>query len=415
MNNDTSRLDSDAQIRIPNERLIKGVLATTIAASAFTIQIFLPALPAVQAAFDVTAIQVQLTISLPLLVTALATLIYGPLSDRYGRRPVLIVGMVLFFVGTVLCLFAPTILTLILGRFIQALGSAAGVVIARAAVRDLYGRERAAAVLAGLVAVMIIAPMIAPMLGGFLVDAVGWRGNVAATVLFAGALLALVVFGLPETHFDRSNASFGLGSMAASFKTLLASPAYRAYTFQSAFMIAIFYVFLAAAPYAVMVVMDVSATGYGLYFLLSTVGYLSGTILANRYSQRMGIDRMVRIGTGVAVVTTGLVVVLMLAGVWHPLAVFIPITLMGTANGMALPNASAGALSVYPELAGAASGLTSFIQLGVSAVFAQVSGSLQNGTPHPLALYMFGAAILAWLSFEMFKRAEAKEVRRGSP
>ena len=174
-------------------------------------------------------------------------------------------------------------------------------------------------------------------------------------------------------------------------------------------MIAIFYVFLAAAPYAVMVVMDVSATGYGLYFLLSTVGYLGGTLLANRYSQRVGIDRMVRIGTGLAVLTTAIVVILMFAGTWHPLAVFIPITVMGVANGMALPNASAGAISVYPDLAGAASGLTSFIQLGISAVFAQVSGSLQNGTPHPLALYMFGAAILAWVSFEIFKRAEAAE------
>ncbi|MBT5239625.1 MAG: multidrug effflux MFS transporter [Rhodospirillaceae bacterium] len=409
MINATPPPDSSAEPVIRNERLIKGVLATTIAASAFTIQIFLPALPAVQAAFDVTATQVQLTISLPLLVTALATLIYGPLSDRYGRRPILIIGMVLFFVGTVLCLFAPTILTLVLGRFIQALGSAAGVVIARAAVRDLYGRERAAAVLAGLVAVMIVAPMIAPTLGGFLVDAFGWRGNIGATVLFAGALLALVVFGFPETHHARSGASFGLGSMVESFQTLLASPAYRAYAFQSAFMIAIFYVFLAAAPYAVMVVMDVSATGYGLYFLLSTVGYLGGTLLANRYSQRVGIDRMVRIGTGLAVLTTAIVVILMFAGIWHPLAVFIPITVMGVANGMALPNASAGAISVYPDLAGAASGLTSFIQLGISAVFAQVSGSLQNGTPHPLALYMFGAAILAWVSFEIFKRAEAAE------
>lgn len=410
MNNSTSPADSSFESPIRNEKLIKAVLASTIAASAFTIQIFLPALPAVQAAFKVTATQVQLTISLPLLVTALATLVYGPFSDRYGRRPVLIAGMVLFFVGTALCLFAPTILTLVLGRFIQALGSAAGVVIARAAVRDLYGRERAAAVLAGLVAVMIIAPMIAPTLGGFLVDAFGWRGNVAATVVFAGVLLALVVFGLPETHQKRGKGAFGIGSMMASFKTLLASPAYRAYALQSAFMIAIFYVFLAAAPYAVMVIMDVSASSYGLYFLLSTVGYLGGTILANRYSQRMGIDRMVRIGTGFAVISTFLVVVLMFGGVWHPLAVFLPITVMGVANGMAIPNASAGAVSVYPELAGAASGLTSFLQLGISALFAQVAGSIQNGTPYPLAIYMFGAAILAWLSFEFFKKTEARSL-----
>lgn len=397
------------QAGIPNERLIKGVLASTIAASSFTIQIFLPALPAVQAAFDVTASQVQLTVSLPLFVTALATLIYGPLSDRYGRRPVLIVGMVMFFVGTVLCLFASSIVTLVLGRFIQALGSAAGVVIARAAVRDLYGRERAAAVLAGLIAIMVVAPMIAPTLGGFLVDGFGWRGNIGATVIFAGALLALVVFGLPETHHNRSHGAFGLFSFTSSFGILLASSAYRAYAFQSAFMISVFYVFLAAAPYSVMVVMDVSATAYGLYFLLSTVGYLSGTLIANRYSERVGLDRMIRIGTLIAVGFTGLVAVLMLMGIWHPLAVFLPITIMGAANGMVLPNSNAGALSVYPELAGAASGLTSFIQLGIAALFAQLSGSWQNGTPYPFAFYMFGAAVLAWMAFTVFKRMEANE------
>jgi DHA1 family bicyclomycin/chloramphenicol resistance-like MFS transporter len=400
------RSNSEALPAIPNERLIKIVLATTIAASAFTIQIFLPALPAVQAAFDVTASQVQLTISLPLLVTALATLIYGPLSDRFGRRPALVGGMIIFFAGTVLCLFANSIVTLVLGRFIQALGSAAGVVIARAAVRDLYGRERAAAVLAGLIAVMVVAPMIAPTLGGFLVDGFGWRGNIGATVIFAGILLALIVFGMPETHKAETGVSFGLGSMLASFKILLSAPAYRAYAFQSAFMISIFYVFLAAAPYAVMTVMDVSATSYGLYFLLSTIGYLSGTLIATRYSERVGIDPMIRIGTLLAIVTTAIVVAFLAFGVWHPLAIFLPITILGTANGMALPNSNAGAISVYPELAGTASGLTSFIQLGIAALFAQASGSWQNGTPFPLAIFMLCAALLAWTAFTYSKYEE---------
>lgn len=398
--------------KIPNERLIKGILATTIAASSFTIQIFLPALPAVQQAFEVTGPQVQLTVSLPLFVTALATLLYGPLSDRFGRRPVLISGMTVFFLGTILCLFASSILTLVLGRFIQALGSAAGVVIARAAVRDLYGRERAAAVMAGLIAIMVVAPMVAPTLGGFLVDGVGWRGNIGASAIFAGVLLTLIIFGLPETHHKRSETSFGFLSFTSSFGTLLKSSAYRAYTFQSAFMIAVFYVFLTAGPYTVMVVMGMSATEYGLYFLLSTLGYLSGTLIANRYSERVGLDRMIRIGTLLAVGFTGLILLLMLFGIWHPLAIFLPITVMGAANGMVLPNSNAGAISVYPELAGAASGLTSFIQLGTAALFAQLSGSWQNGTPYPFALYIFGAAVLAWLAFSFFKKREAAEQAR---
>ena len=393
---------------IENERLIKGVLATTIAAASFTIQVFLPALPSVQSAFGVSAVQVQLTVSLPLIVTAFATLLYGPLSDRFGRRPSLVGGMILFFGGTVLCLFANSIATLIIGRFIQALGGAAGVVIARAAVRDLYGRERAAAVLAGLIAVMVIAPMIAPTLGGFLVDGFGWRGNVAATAAFAGILLGLVVFGFPETHTPQVSTVFGISSMKAGFKTPLTAPAFCAYAFQSGLMIAIFYVFLAAAPYAVMTVMGVSATVYGLYFLLSTVGYLMGTILANRYSERVGIDRMISIGAAAAILTATLILALLSLDLWHPLAIFLPITAMGIANGMTLPNANAGAISVYPELVGTASELTSFIQYGMAALFAQVAGSWQNGTPYPLAIFMLVAAVLSGIVFFGFKRVEKR-------
>ena len=253
---------------------------------------------------------------------------------------------------------------------------------------------------------MVVAPMIAPTLGGFLVDGFGWRGNVAATVVFAGLLLGLIVFGMPETHKPQSGTVFGIGSMVAGFKTLLAAPAYRAYAFQSAFMISMFYVFLAAAPYAVITVMGVSATGYGLYFLLSTIGYLSGTVLANRYSERVGIDPMIRIGTIIAIASTAPIVLLLSIDLWHPLTIFLPITIMGVANGMALPNSNAGAISVYPELAGTASGLTSFIQLGVAALFAQVSWSWQNGTPYPLAVFMLIAALLAWFSFVAGKRAE---------
>ena len=179
-------------------------------------------------------------------------------------------------------------------------------------------------------------------------------------------------------------------------------------------MIAIFYVLLAAAPYAVITVMDVSATGYGLYFPLSTVGYLAGTVLANRYSERMGIDPMIRIGTTVAIASTALVVILMTMGLWHPLAIFLPIIVMGIANGMALPNSNAGAISVFPALAGAASGLTSFVQFGVAAIFAQVSGSWQNGTPYPLAFFMLGAAVLVWLTFTFFKRVEANTLEKVS-
>ena len=177
-----------------------------------------------------------------------------------------------------------------------------------------------------------------------------------------------------------------------------------AYALQSAFMIGTFYVFLSAAPYALITVMGYSATQYGLGFILSTVGYLGGNIAANRLSERLGIDRMIGIGLVLAVSSTFVLLVMLEAGYWNIWTVFIPVTFMGVANGMSLPNANAGAVSVRPELAGTASGLLSFIQLSIAAVFAQVAGSIQDGTPNTLGIFTFVASICSFVSFVIPRR-----------
>ncbi|MBL8629272.1 MAG: MFS transporter, partial [Rhodospirillaceae bacterium] len=158
-------------------KILKAILALTIAASSFAIQVFLPALPAVQRHFGVSASDVQLTVSLPLIAIAIGTLFWGVLSDRYGRRSMMLSGLVMFMVGNIACALAPTIELLIAGRLFQAFGGAACVVISRAMIRDIYGREKAASVLASLIAIMVIAPMLAPIAGGVLADTMGWRGN----------------------------------------------------------------------------------------------------------------------------------------------------------------------------------------------------------------------------------------------
>jgi DHA1 family bicyclomycin/chloramphenicol resistance-like MFS transporter len=191
----------------------------------------------------------------------------------------------------------------------------------------------------------------------------------------------------------------GVLSLVAGYGRLLRSAEFRAYALQSAFMISIFNVFLAAAPYVVVGVMGRPATEYGLWFIVETVAYLAGNVAANRYSERLGIDRMIRVSLWISLASNAIVVGVVAAGFWTPAAIFIPFLGMGFANGAALPNSNAGAVSVFPELAGTASGLLSFIQLGLSAVFAQAAGSIQNGTPYPLALFMLLASILAWISF----------------
>jgi MFS transporter, DHA1 family, multidrug resistance protein len=382
----------------PQHKLLKAILALTIASSSFAIQVFLPALPSVQEHFSVSAAEVQLAVSLPLLALAIATLFWGVMSDRFGRRPMMLAGLTMFFCGNLACVFAPSIQMLIAGRLFQAAGGAACVVISRAIVRDLYGREKAAAALASLIAVMVLAPMMAPLVGGVLVDISGWRGNFVFITVFVGAVLAFTAARLPETNLHPI-ALPSVSSLFAGYGRLARSADFMSYALQSAFMIATFYVFLSAAPYAIMTVMGYSATEYGLGFLLSTGGYLAGNLAANRYSEKLGLDRMIEIGLVFAVVSTLITFGLLEAGYWSIWSVFLPVTFMGIANGMTLPNANAGAVSVYPELAGTASGLLSFIQLSIAAVFAQVAGSIQDGTPNTLGIFMFVAAVMAVVSF----------------
>ncbi|MDX2224776.1 MAG: multidrug effflux MFS transporter [Rhodospirillaceae bacterium] len=380
------------------ERLLKFILMLTISASSLAVQIFLPSLPSVQGHFNVTAAEVQLAVSIPLLCVAAGTLFWGVLSDRYGRKPMLMAGLAIFLVGSVMSIFAPNIAALVGGRIIQAFGSAAGVVISRAIVRDVYGRERAAAVLASLIAVMVLAPMMAPIIGGALVDLIGWYGNFIFMAVFVAATLALTAVGLPETN-RAPIALPGVLSLVAGYGRLLRSGDFRAYALQSAFMIAVFYVFLSAAPYVVLTVMGRTATEYGLCFILSTIGYLGGNIATNRLTERWGIDRMIRLSLVIGFASNFGVLGVVAAGWWNPIALFIPLIGTGLANGMALPNSNAGAVSVYPELAGTASGLLSFIQLGLAAVFAQAAGSIQNGTPYPLAVFMCVAIVGAMVAF----------------
>jgi len=379
-------------------RLLKAILALTTASSSFAIQVFLPALPAVQRHFAVSAADVQLAVSLPLLAMAVGTLFWGVLSDRFGRRPMMLAGLAMFLIGNLACVVAPSIAILVAGRLFQGFGGAACVVISRAIVRDLYGREKSAAVMASLIAVMVLAPMMAPIVGGFLVDTVGWRGNFVLIAAFVAAVLAFSAARLSETN-AKPQALPSAFSLVAGYGRLLRAPDFMAYALQSAFMVATFYVFLSAAPYAIITVMRYSATEYGLGFILSTIGYLGGNLAANRYSERCGVDRMIWISLGLASGSTLAIFALLQAGYWTIWAVFLPVTFMGVANGMSLPNANAGAVSVYPELAGTASGLLSFIQLSVAAVFAQIAGSIQDGTPHTLGLFLFIAAALATVSF----------------
>jgi DHA1 family bicyclomycin/chloramphenicol resistance-like MFS transporter len=391
---------------IAKPRLFLVTLVGATALGPLAMQIFLPSLPLIQTDLGVSAATAQLVLSVSIVAIAFSLLIYGPLSDRFGRRPLLILGLVLFLVGSLVGTLAPNIAILIAGRTIQAVGGAAGMVLTRTIIRDVYGRERAASMIAYVTTAMVIAPMLAPAIGGIINDHFGWRANFAFVALAGILVTVLVVARLPETHNVRESFA-GVRNIIAIFARLLRNREFRAFTLQSSFAIATFFSFAAAAPYVVIVVMDRPASLYGAFFIVISGAFMVGNFIAGRISERVGVERMVLLGSGLAVSGTVLSLVCLLTFGWVPWSLFGPIILLGLGNGMSMPNAIAGAISVEPKVAGAASGLAGFLQMLVAALFAQLAGMWQNGTPYPMIGFMIAAATLSLIAFALSSRRVA--------
>jgi DHA1 family bicyclomycin/chloramphenicol resistance-like MFS transporter len=386
-----------------SSRLLIIILASITALGPMSMQIFLPALPAIQDAFTVTPARAQLVLSSSLVAIAISALAYGPASDRFGRRPVLVVGLTIFLVGSVICALSSSIWILILGRVVQAIGGAAGMVLSRAIIRDLYDRETAARMLAYMVTALVLAPMVAPLIGGILNDMKGWRAIFWFTGIAGMAALALAYPRVPET-LTQPVRDQSLGGMLLSFISLLRIPAFLGYAGQLSFGLGMFMAFIGGAPFVVVRVLERSTTELGVLLLIISAGFMAGTFITARMAGRVGVDRMILFGSGLAVAFGLLMVVLVLAGEWTVWAIFLPGTGMAFANGLIMPNAQAAAVSVNPRIAGSASGLMSFMQMSTGAVFAQAVGIVQNGTPIPMVIVMTIAAVLGFVSILLLPR-----------
>jgi DHA1 family bicyclomycin/chloramphenicol resistance-like MFS transporter len=382
-----------------------ALLAGVTALAPFSLQIFLPALPAIQTGFGVSTGTAQLALSLSILANAVANLAYGPLSDRFGRRPVLLVGLVAFVVGSLVCALAPTIHLLVVGRIVQSVGGAAGMVLARAIVRDLYDRERSASIIAYLTMAMVVAPMLAPTVGAVLIDVASWRA-----IFFMSAGIGVVLGWQIALRLDetRPRQATRIGGALAGAGALLRSGAFWSYALQSTFGISVFFAFISGAPYFMMNVLGRSATEYGLWFILVSIAFMVGNLVAGRISGRIGLDRMVLAGSLLAVAGSWLAFVLLLGATWAPLALFAPMMAVGLGNGFSVPNAQAGSVSVEPLLAGTASGIAGFSQMFIAALVSQAVGMLQDGTPYPMAAFMAACAALSFLGFVLPRRWAAR-------
>lgn len=345
---------------------------------------YLPSLPAMAADFATDVGTVQLTLSVFLAGFGIAQLMVGPLSDRFGRRPVLMVGVGLYFVATAACAFAPTIELLIGLRFVQAVGACTGVVVARAVVRDVYGRDRAAKVLAYMGTAMALAPVIAPVIGGYLVMWSGWRAIFAALALFGLILLLLVWRQLGETNEFKDATATRPSWLARNYVTLLGDRTYVGYVLVNTFVFCGMFAFISGSSFVLIKFMGLPPHLFGMCFGIAVLGYMSGTVIAGKLTLKFGIDAMLSAGGVVAMAGGVGMFGLAMAGVDHAAAVIGPQFVYMIGMGIVMPNAIAGAIGPYPKMAGTASALLGFVQMAAAALTGLAVGQLDNGTQIPM-------------------------------
>lgn len=354
------------------------------------LNIFVPSMPGLQAAFGVDYATAQLTLTLYLIGMAGCQIFYGPLSDRLGRRPVLLGGLALFVAASTVAALAPSIEVLIAARLAQAVGGAAGIVLSRAIVRDLYGRERAASVLGYVTVAWAVAPMLAPGIGGLLDVVGGWRASFYLLIVLGLLVLGGALRSLHETHHQRNEGGGLVVSLLEGYRWLVRRPRFWLYTLTVGFSSSVFFSFLGGAPYLMVEVMHRSPLDYGMWFVIVSAGWMLGNFLSGRYSERLGVDRMLLAGAALAALASAAGLTLGLTGPLQPWMIFVPMTFAACGNGMTMPNGFAAVVSLNPAVAGAAAGLTGCLQIGTGALASQAVGFLQ--TYEPLA--MFGMMLL---------------------
>ncbi|WP_011580899.1 MULTISPECIES: multidrug effflux MFS transporter [Chelativorans] len=370
---------------------ILTLVAVAATASSAT-NIFLPSLPGMAEQFGADYGIVQMTVSLYLAATAVLQLGIGPASDRFGRRPVMLVSFAVFCIATLAGAYAPTIEALLACRVLQAF-SASGLVLSRAIVRDIVGTDEAASRIGYVTMGMTLGPMVAPLVGGILDEAYGWRSTFLLTFGFGIVALILIYVDLGETNRHRSSS---LTAQFRGYRELVRSHRFWGYVATAGFASGTFFAFLGGGPYVAAEILGLSPFTYGLYFGVVSLGYMLGNFISGRYSRAIGINRMMLSGNAIAALGMGLSIVLFLGGYDHPLSFFGPTFFVGMGNGIALPSATAGMVSVRPHLAGSASGLGGALQIGVGAALATLAGGLlsQETGAYPLMVLMLASSSL---------------------
>lgn len=393
-----------------------GFLPLLIAMSGLgpmSMQAIMPALPALAAHFSQDIAVAQLAISLYLVGLAFSQLLVGPLSDRFGRRPVILAGLFLMVLANLAGCFAVSLQQVIAARIVQAVGAAAGLAVGRAMIRDLYDRDRAASMIGIVVGSMMIAPMIGPFIGGVLETIYGWR---AIFWFLFGVSLVIFLWAwatLPETR--RVQTGPGATGFLQDVRALIATPRYHGFVIAQALAAATFFIFASGGAYVTIVQMGRSSAEYGAWFALGSIAYMAGNLSSARLTLSLGGPRMIWFGLSLQVAGSIVNLIWGLIGLnVHPSWFFITQMIVAFGNGFVMSNVAAGAISVRPQAAGTASGVLGFVQMSFGAVVSQLGAHLGGDYTTTVPLNLAGvilSLLCAFVVWALVSRYEGKTNR----
>jgi len=398
---------------MPGRLAMTLLLGLLVSFAPMTIDLYLPAFPIMARDLMTDAESIQLTLSVYMVGYALAQTIFGPVSDRFGRKPTIMFGTCIYLVASVACALATSVEQLIVFRLFQSIGAAAGPVVARAVVRDMFTREEAARMYSVVTTVVAIAPVIAPVLGGFIVVWLGWRANFWILTGFGASAMLLVIVMLPETNKTPDPSATRISQMLANFASMLSSRTYAGYVLTIIGNFSGLFAYLLGASFVLVDQLGMSPTAFGLSFGFASVGFMSGAFLGSRIVRYVGIERMCLMGTFCTAAGGALVFALIWSDVISIWSIILPTVVYFFGMGMSQPNIQAGAISPYPHMAGAAAsllGLAQYVSAGLLSMALAIFAFDQTfllatimGTSGVFAFVVFVAMI--WLPM---KRSESR-------